>query len=101
MADKEEKISKIVVDFKKEMFLFGDKCYGECLNEVNSKIYEMNKKLQNAENNIMNKYKIIKEKLKNNNNNNLTTFSNSANNINYKEKNANLEIKINDDNIPL
>ena len=94
LADKEEKISKIVVDFKKEMFLFGDKCYGECLNEVNSKIYEINKKLQNAENNIMNKYKIIKEKLKNNNNNNLTTFSNSANSINYKEKNANLEIKI-------
>lgn len=95
LADKEEKISKIVIDFKKEMFLFGDKCYGECLNEVNSKIYEMNKKLQNVENNIMNKYKIIKEKIKNsNNNNNLTTFSSSSSSINYKEKNANLEIKI-------
>lgn len=92
LLDKEEKINKKIYDFKNEMMLLGEKYYGECLNEINERINEISKKVNNCENNIMNKYKILKEKLRNEN-----SKENKINNIsqgNNRDKIANLEIKI-------
>ena len=85
-----EKINKKVVQFKEEIILFGDKCYGECMNEINVKMNELQKKIFSVENNVMNKYKIIKEKFNNNN----FDFNNINIKDNKKEKIANLEIKV-------
>ena len=88
-----EKINKKVVQFKEEIILFGDKCYGECMNEINLKMNEIQKKINSVENNVMNKYRIIKEKF-NNNNNNDVNINNKEFKENKKEKIANLEIKV-------
>ena len=87
-----EQINKMIISFKEEIMLFGDKCYGECVNEVNEKILQITKKINNVENNVMNKYRIIKDKLNNNLNNSNLSNLNSVNN--NKDKLANLEIKI-------
>lgn len=92
VIDKEDKISKMIVKFKEEMILLGNKYYGECVNEINARLLETNKKMQNCENNVLNKYRIIKEKIKNdslrpNTTNTTTTTGN-------KDKIANLEIKL-------
>ena len=92
LNNQKEQINKMIITFKEEIMLFGDKCYGECVNEVNEKILQLNKKINNVENNVMNKYRIIKDKF----NNNLSINSNLNNNLNTgnKDKLANLEIKI-------
>ena len=88
-------IEQKIVQFKEEILLFKDKCYGEYYNEVNNKMRQLTKKLNTVENNVNNKYKIIKEKLANNdinskiNNNYINLISQEK-----KEKIANLEIKI-------
>ena len=94
IIDKEQKINQMIIDFKKEIYLFGDKCYGECLNEVNMKVNDVNKKLNSVENNIMNKYRIIKDKLSSANKTITTTSNVSTTGGNYKDKLANLEIKV-------
>lgn len=94
IIEREQKISQMIIDFKKEMYLFGDRCYGECLNEVNMKVNEVNKKLNSVENNIMNKYRIIKDKLSSANKTMTTTSNVSTTGGNYKDKLANLEIKV-------
>ena len=88
-------IEQKIIQFKEEILLFKDKCYGEYYNEVNNKMKQLNKKISNVESNVNNKYKIIKEKMVNNNNNN-NKFNNYMNIISQekKEKIANLEIKI-------
>ena len=86
-------IEQKIVQFKEEILLFGDKCYGECVNEINNKMQRLNKKITQIENNIANKYRILKDKLNSNK-------QNSNGNINNlisqekKDKIANLEIKI-------
>ena len=93
MNKQKKTIEQKIIQFKEEILLFGDKCYGECVNEINGKIQKLNKKISTVENNIMNKYRILKEKLNNsykqniNNNNNVISQE-------KKEKIANLEIKI-------
>ena len=88
-------IEQKIVQFKEEILLFKDKCYGEYYNEVNTKMRQLTKKLNTVENNVNNKYKILKEKLANNdinskiNNNYINLLSQEK-----KEKIANLEIKI-------
>ena len=88
-------IEQKIVQFKEEILLFKDKCYGEYYNEVNNKMRQLTKKFNTVENNVNNKYKIIKEKLANNdinskiNNNYINLISQEK-----KEKIANLEIKI-------
>ena len=88
-------IEQKIVQFKEEILLFKDKCYGEYYNEVNTKMRQLTKKLNTVENNVNNKYKILKEKLANNdinskiNNNYINIISQEK-----KEKIANLEIKI-------
>lgn len=94
IIEREQKVSQMIIDFKKEMYLFGDRCYGECLNEVNMKVNEVNKKLNSVENNIMNKYRIIKDKLSSANKTMTTTSNVSTTGGNYKDKLANLEIKV-------
>ena len=94
IEEDKKQITKMVIEFKKEMLLFGDKCYGECVNEVNAKLNDMNKKMLNVETNVMNKYRIIKEKLKNANNVSFINSNNSSQNVVTKDKVANLEIKI-------
>ena len=37
-------IEQKIIQFKEEMLLFGDKCYGECMNEVNNKIKKQKQK---------------------------------------------------------
>ena len=37
-------IEQKIVQFKEEVLLFGDKCYGECVNEINNKMQKLNKK---------------------------------------------------------
>ena len=88
-------IEQKIVQFKEEILLFRDKCYGECQNEVNAKIQQISKKISVTEKNIMNKYRIIKEKIANNSkqasvNSNIVNLISSE----KKEKIANLEIKI-------
>ena len=88
-------IEQKIIQFKEEILLFKDKCYGEYYNEVNNKMKQLNKKLNTVENNVNNKYKILKDKLSDNNktnklnNNYLSLISQEK-----KEKIANLEIKI-------
>ena len=88
-------IEQKIIQFKEEMLLFKDKCYGEYYNEVNNKMKQINKKLNTVENNVNNKYKILKEKLSNSSNN-IKLNNNYINLISQekKEKIANLEIKI-------
>ena len=88
-------IEQKIIQFKEEILLFKDKCYGEYFNEVNNKMKQINKKFNTVENNINNKYKILKEKFSNNSNNNKLN-NNYINLISQekKEKIANLEIKI-------
>ena len=86
-------IEQKIVQFKEEVLLFGDKCYGECVNEINNKMQKLNKKIAQVENNIINKYRILKDKL----NSNKQNTSGSINNLisqEKKDKIANLEIKI-------
>ena len=84
-------IEQKIIKFKEEILLFKDKCYGECVNEINNKIKKLNKKIATVENNINNKYKILKEKL---NNNNINKINNNIMSQEKKDKIANLEIKI-------
>ena len=93
--NQKKEIEQKIIQFKEEILLFKDKCYGECVNEINKKMKNLTKKMTTIENNINNKYKIIKEKI--NNNNNIKKLNNNNNNIlsqEKKEKIANLEIKI-------
>ena len=85
-------IEQKIIKFKEEILLFKDKCYGECVNEINDKIKKLNKKISTVENNINNKYKIMKDKLSNNNINKLN--NNNIISQEKKDKIANLEIKI-------
>ena len=85
-------IEQKIIKFKEEILLFKDKCYGECVNEINDKIKKLNKKITTVENNINNKYKIMKDKLSNNNINKLN--NNNIISQEKKDKIANLEIKI-------
>ena len=62
------------------------------MNEINDKIKKLNKKITTVENNINNKYKIMKDKLSNNNINKLN--NNNIISQEKKDKIANLEIKI-------
>lgn len=86
-------IEQKIIQFKEEILLFGDKCYGECVNEINNKMQKLNKKITTVENNITNKYRILKDKL-NNNKQNISSNSNNLVSQEKKEKIANLEIKI-------
>ena len=82
-----------MVQFKVEVLLFVDKCYVECLNEINNKMQKLNKKITQVENNTINKYRILKDKL----NTNKQNVSANINNLIFQEKKdkiANLEIKI-------
>ena len=94
ISNQKKIIEQKIVQFKEEMLLFKDKCYGEYYNEVNNKMKQLNKKLNTVENNVNNKYKIIKDKLLINSNNNKMN-NNYLNLISQekKEKIANLEIK--------
>ena len=86
-------IEQKIVQFKEEILLFGDKCYGECVNEINNKMQKLTKKMATAESNITNKYRLLKDKLSNNKQN----ISANVNNLvsqEKKEKIANLEIKV-------
>ena len=86
-------IEQKIVQFKEEVLLFGDKCYGECVNEINNKMQKLNKKITQVENNVINKYRILKDKL----NTNKQNIAGNMNNLISKEKKdkiANLEIKI-------
>ena len=86
-------IEQKIIQFKEEVLLFGDKCYGECVNEINNKMSKLNKKISQVENNISNKYRLLKEKIINNKQN----INNNINNLvsqEKKDKIANLEIKI-------
>ena len=85
-------IEQKIIKFKEEILLFKDKCYGECVNEINNKMKKLNKKITTVENNINNKYKIMKEKLNTNNINKLNNYTNISQE--KKDKIANLEIKI-------
>ena len=85
-------IEQKIVQFKEEILLFGDKCYGECVNEINNKMQKLNKKMNTVENNITNKYRILKDKL-NSNKQNINTNMNILSQE-KKDKIANLEIKI-------
>lgn len=58
-------IEQKIVQFKEEILLFGDKCYGECVNEINIKMQKLTKKINTVENNITNKYRLLKDKLNN------------------------------------
>ena len=84
-------IEQKIIQFKEEILLFGDKCYGECVNEINNKMQKLNKKLTQVENNITNKYRILKDKI--NLNKNIPQNNNSISQE-KKDKIANLEIKI-------
>ena len=84
-------IEQKIIKFKEEILLFKDKCYGECVNEINDKIKKLNKKITTVENNINNKYKIMKDKLSNNN---INKLNNNIISQEKKDKIANLEIKI-------
>ena len=85
-------IEQKIIKFKEEILLFKDKCYGECVNEINDKIKKLNKKITTVENKINNKYKIMKDKFSNNNINKLN--NNNIISQEKKDKIANLEIKI-------
>ncbi len=85
-------IEQKIIKFKEEILLFKDKCYGESMNEINNKMKKLNKKITTVENNINNKYKILKEKLNYNNINKLNNYNNISQE--KKDKIANLEIKI-------
>ena len=86
-------IEQKIIQFKEEMLLFKDKCYGECFNEINNKMKKLNKKMITVENNVNNKYKLIKEKL-NSNYNKVNNINNNIISQEKKDKIANLEIKI-------
>ena len=82
-------IEQKIIQFKEEILLFKDKCYGEYFNEVNNKMKQINKKFNTVENNINNKYKILKEKLSNNSNNNNKLNNNYINLISQEKKRKN------------
>ena len=84
-------IEQKIIQFKEEILLFGDKCYGECVNEINNKMQKLNKKLAKVENNITNKYRILKDKIYINKN---IPPNNNSISQEKKDKIANLEIKI-------
>ena len=86
-------IEQKIVQFKEEVLLFGDKCYGECVNEINNKMQKLNKKITQVENNVINKYRILKDKL-NTNKQNIAGNMNNLISQEKKDKIANLEIKI-------
>ena len=48
-------------NFKKEILIFSEKFYNESSEDISRRINTLTKKIQNTENNIMNKYKIMKE----------------------------------------
>ena len=48
-------IEQKIIKFKEEILLFKDKCYGECVNEINDKIKKLKQKITTVENNINNK----------------------------------------------
>ena len=93
VSKQKKKIEQKIIQFKEEILLFGDKCYGECVNEINNKMQKLTKKMTTVESNITNKYRILKEKLFNKQNINSNT-NNSIISQEKKEKIANLEIKI-------
>ena len=99
MAKKESYVNKQkkiieqkIIQFKEEILLFGDKCYGECVNEINNKMQKLTKKLTQVENNITNKYRILKDKINLNKQN--ININNNSISQEKKDKIANLEIKI-------
>jgi uncharacterized coiled-coil protein SlyX len=89
IKNKEDQIGNMILGFKKDILLYYDKCYNEITNKLNSRVADLNKKLQIIENNVLNKYKIIKEKI-------TTKVETKKNEIceKPKDKTANLEIKI-------
>ena len=86
-------IEQKIIQFKEEILLFGDKCYGECVNEINNKMQKLSKKLTQVENNVTNKYRILKDKI-NLNKQNMNINANNLISQEKKDKIANLEIKI-------
>lgn len=87
-------IEQKIVQFKEEILLFGDKCYGECVNEINVKMQKLTKKINTVENNITNKYRLLKDKLNNTQKQNINNNVNNLISLEKKDKIANLEIKI-------
>ena len=87
-------IEQKIVQFKEEILLFGDKCYGECVNEINIKMQKLTKKINTVETNITNKYRLLKDKLNNTQKQNINNNINNLISLEKKDKIANLEIKI-------
>jgi hypothetical protein len=85
---KEEKISSMILGFKKEIYLQYDKTYNDIVVKMNSKIAELSKKLQITENNLINKVRILKEKPKDVKTNKVEKI------VNPNKDKANFEIKI-------
>jgi hypothetical protein len=90
VTKKEENINKLIQNFKKEIMMYSDKFLNESFDVFNGKVLELHKKMQIIESKTMNKMKVIKEKMCNK----LVKENKPETNINYKEKMANLEIKL-------
>jgi hypothetical protein len=86
---KEDQIGNMILGFKKEILLHYDKCYSEASSRFNTKVADLNKKLLIIENNVLNKYKIIKDKI----NSKVEVKKVEVGSV-AKDKTANLEIKI-------
>ena len=51
--NQKKEIEQKIIQFKEEILLFKDKCYGECVNEINKKMKNLTKKMTTIENNYL------------------------------------------------
>ena len=74
--------------------MYSEKFYNESVETINIKINNHNKKILNTENNILNKYRLIKEKVLTINKPNSDTEKKMIELKNLKERNLILENKV-------